>query len=53
MTGEFTPVEPDAFERKYHAVGIGTFLEVDPESGDIVQLVDCNFDPKCALLPAP
>lgn len=53
VTLELTPIEPDAFERKYHAPGIGTFLEVDPDSGDIVQLVDCNFDPRCALLPAP
>lgn len=53
VTGEFTPLEPDAFERKYYARGIGLFLEVDAESGDIVQLVDCNFDPRCAALPAP
>jgi hypothetical protein len=53
VTGEFTPISPDGFERKYYARGIGLFLEVDPESGDIVQLVDCNVDPKCAALPTP
>lgn len=53
VTGEFTPVEPGVFERKYYAPGIGLFLEVDPESGDIVQLVDCNFDARCADLPGP
>ena len=56
VTGEFTPIEPDAFERKYHAPGIGTFLEVDPESGDIVQLVECsipNMAAQCDNLPQP
>jgi hypothetical protein len=53
VTAEFTPVEPDALERKYYAPGIGLFLEVDAESGDIVQLVDCSFDARCAMLPAP
>ena len=53
VTGEFTPIEPDVFERKYYAPGIGRFLEVDPESGDVIRLVDCNVDPKCAVLPAP
>jgi hypothetical protein len=41
------------FERKYYARGIGLFLEVNPEDGEIVQLVGCNVDPKCAALPAP
>ncbi len=53
VTGEFTPIEPDAFERKYYARGIGLFLEVSPEDGDVVQLVGCNVDPKCASLPTP
>lgn len=53
VTGEFTPLEPDAFQRKYYAPGIGLFLEVDPESGAAVSLVDCNFHAKCAELPAP
>jgi hypothetical protein len=53
VTGEVTPIEPDVFERKYYAPGVGLFLEVDPETGDTVQLVDCNADPKCAALPMP
>lgn len=53
VTREFTPLEPGAFERKYYAPGIGLFLEVDPASGDIVQLVSCNFDARCADLPEP
>jgi hypothetical protein len=47
VTGEFTPVEPDVFERKYYARGIGLFLEVNPEDGSAVPLVECNVDPKC------
>lgn len=53
VTREFTPLEPDAFERKYYAPGVGLFLEVDPKSGEIVQLVGCNVDPSCAALPKP
>ena len=53
VTGEFTPIEPDAFEHKYYAPGIGLFLEVEPASGETVQLVDCNVHPTCAMLPAP
>ena len=44
VTLDFSPVEPDTFERKYHAPGIGTFLEVNPEDGEIVELVACNLD---------
>jgi hypothetical protein len=53
VTGEFTPLEPGAFERKYYARGIGLFLEVKPDSGEILQLVDCNVDPRCSALPTP
>jgi hypothetical protein len=53
VTGEFTPIEPDAFERKYYAYGIGLFLVVNPASGEISRLVDCNVDPLCAALPQP
>ena len=51
VTAEINPLEPDAFERKYYARGIGLFLEVDPESGDVTRLVDCNFDARCDGLP--
>jgi hypothetical protein len=53
VTGEFTPIEPDAFELKYYAPGIGQFLSVNPKEGDVVRLVGCNFDARCADLPAP
>ena len=53
VTGDFTPIEPGILQRKYFAPGIGLFLEVDVETGDINQLVDCNFDARCAMLPAP
>jgi len=51
VTREFTPLEPDVEEYKFYAPGIGMFLEVDPETGDVVQLVGCNFDPVCDILP--
>lgn len=50
VTHDFTPLEPDAAERKYYAPGIGLFLEVDPETGDTVELVECNLA-ACAALP--
>jgi hypothetical protein len=53
VTKNFSLLEPGIFARKYFARGIGFFLEVNPASGEILQLVKCNFDPKCAALPAP
>lgn len=53
VTAEFTPLEPGVLEHKYYARGIGLFLEVKPDDGEISQLVDCNVDPRCAFLPAP
>jgi len=47
VTGEFSPLSPDGFERKYYARGVGLFLEVDPDDGDIVALTDCNFATVC------
>jgi len=52
VTGEFTPIEPTAYERKYYARGIGLFLEVDPAGGSSVRLLECNMDPRCAGLAA-
>lgn len=37
---EFTPLEPDAFEFKYYAPGIGLVLEEKPEDEEMVELVD-------------
>jgi hypothetical protein len=57
VTKNFSLLEPGVFARKYHARGIGVFLEVevDPETGELgtVQLVNCNFDPRCVGLPTP
>jgi hypothetical protein len=53
VTGEFTALEPDVFERKYYARGVGLFLEVNPETREVVQLVGCNVDPRCAALATP
>ena len=40
MTEEFTPLQPDALENKFYAPGVGLVLEVDPDSGDRIELVD-------------
>lgn len=55
VTGEFTPIspEPETFERKYYARGIGLFFVVHPTTGENIQLVDCNVDPRCGSLPTP
>jgi len=53
VTRNFSPLEPGVFARKYYASGIGFFLEVKPDTGEVVQLVDCNVDPRCVMLPAP
>lgn len=39
VTRDFTPISPDAVEFKYYAPGVGLILEVDPETGDKVELV--------------
>jgi hypothetical protein len=46
-------LEPDGDERKYYAPGIGDFLEIEVSTGNVTQLVDCNVDPRCAMLPEP
>ena len=53
VTKEFTPLGPGEFERKYYAPGVGLFLEVAPGTGEVVRLVGCNVDPRCAALPTP
>ncbi|MGH8508191.1 MAG: hypothetical protein ACREVH_05680 [Gammaproteobacteria bacterium] len=53
VTKNFSLLEPGIFARKYYAPGIGFFLEVNPDTGEVLQLVNCNFDPRCATLPAP
>jgi hypothetical protein len=51
VTKNYSLLEPGAFARKYYARGIGFFLEVKPDTGEALQLVGCNFDPRCTLLP--
>jgi hypothetical protein len=53
VTEDFSPLEPGVLERKYYAPGIGVFLEVTPDTGEVLQLVDCNFDARCDTLPSP
>jgi hypothetical protein len=50
---EFSPLSPGSVGRKYYAPDIGLFLDVGMRSGSSAQLVDCNYDPRCADLPAP
>jgi hypothetical protein len=52
VTKEFTPLEPDALERKYYAPGIGLFLEVNPKTGNTVQLIACTVNSVPCPLPA-
>lgn len=53
VTKNFSLLEPGLFARKYYARGIGFFLEVKPDAGEVLQLTDCNFDPRCTNLPSP
>jgi hypothetical protein len=53
VTGENTGLEPGEFQHKYYARGVGFILGVDLQTGESVQLVDCNFDRRCARLPQP
>jgi len=53
VTKAFAASQPGAVELKYFAAGIGTFLETAPDTGEVVQLVGCNFDPRCVSLPQP
>ena len=53
VVAEYTPIEPDVFERKYYALGIGFFLATSPPDEESVQLTGCNFDARCAGLPSP
>ncbi len=46
-------LEPGVIERKYYGKGIGNWLETDPDTGEVVQLVNCNFDSRCKNLPKP
>lgn len=51
VTKEYTPLEPGVVERKYYAPRIGKFLEINPETGNVVRLTGCNVDSRCDVLP--
>jgi len=53
VTKNYSLLEPGIFARKYYASGIGVILEVNPRTGETVQLVNCNFDSRCLGLPQP
>lgn len=40
QTRDYTPLEPDTFERKFYASGVGLLLEVNPETGERLELVE-------------
>ena len=39
-TQDWTPIEPDAIENKYYAPDVGMVLEVNPETGERVELTN-------------
>lgn len=51
VTRDFTPLEPDATETKYYAPGVGLILEVDPTTGERLELVDFEL-PASTAAPA-
>jgi hypothetical protein len=53
VTDNRSLLEPGIVERKFYARKIGNFLEVVPDTGEVVQLVNCNFDSRCKNLPTP
>lgn len=50
VTKNWSLLEPGIFSRKYYARGIGVFLEVELDTGTVVRLTGCNFDPRCGAL---
>lgn len=40
LTGEFMPIDPEVYENKYYASGVGVVLEVNPDTGERTELVD-------------
>ena len=40
LTRDFTPLEPGVSENKYFAPGIGLIVELDPETGERLELVE-------------
>ncbi len=42
VTRDFTPLEPDANENKYYAPGVGMIVEVKPDTGERLELLQFN-----------
>lgn len=42
QTFEFTPLEPDFAEFKYYQAGVGLVLEENPDTGEVLELLDVN-----------
>ena len=42
VTGEYSPLGPGEFEKKYYVPGLGQILTVDPESGEREVLIDVS-----------
>jgi hypothetical protein len=40
QTGDYTPIEPDVLEHKFFAPGVGLVLEVVPETGEQIELIE-------------
>lgn len=40
MTKDYSPLEPEVFEHKYFAGGVGFILEIKPETGEQIELID-------------
>ena len=45
MTSDYTPLEPGVSENKFYAPGIGMIAEVDPVTGDRVELMEFTSVP--------
>jgi hypothetical protein len=44
VASDFSALEPGFLARKYYAPPVGLFLEVKPNTGEVVPLTDCNSD---------
>ena len=51
VIADTSTLEPDAFERKYYARGVGKILETKPDEGEFVPIIECNVDTRCRSLP--
>ena len=40
VTADFTPIDPTALEHKFYKKGVGFILEIKPETGERVELIE-------------